>query len=80
MKQLINARRTGLGAMALVALLASLSHALPEPVRGLDYGPAAAMVERGEARLGQAGQEPVRRVRAAAMPYFSFAQSLRPRG
>jgi len=80
MKQTTLARRTTLAALGLVALLAGLAHVLPQPRSGLDYGPAAAsLVERGEARLGQASQASLRRVRAS-MPYFSFAQSLRPRG
>ncbi len=45
-----------------------------------DYEPAAAAAERGEADLGEAGERAVRQVRSSAMPYFSFAQSLRPRG
>jgi hypothetical protein len=79
MKQITNARKTSLGAACLVVALAGLAHALPDPPRALDYGPATTLMERGEA-VSHAGQASLRRVRATAMPYFSFAQSLRRRG
>ena len=86
MKRISQARRTGFLAFGLAVLagstfLSGVAGWLPDhDGRRGDYEPAVAAAERGEADLGEAGERAVRRVRASAMPYFSFAQSLRPRG
>jgi len=82
MKRIPSARRTWFVALGVAVALAALARWLPDHEgRHGDYGLAEAAAERGATEPGQAAERPVRRVRAStAMPYFSFAQSLRPRG
>ena len=75
-----NASRIGFAAMGLSALLTAAWYLPDHEGRRGDYEPAAAAAERGEADPERPATRAGRQVRSSAMPYFSFAQSLRPRG
>lgn len=71
------------GLLLLVGLMAS-----PEATRlsgGAEDGSMAVAIEggaiqAGEEAVGQVERKPRRSRQSLSMPYFSFAQSLRPRG
>ena len=75
-------RRTRLvasGAAAAVAVCA-LAWLAADAGRAGNYGPGEAALERAEAGLEAAAEQPTQRLRASlAMPYFSFAHALRSR-
>lgn len=84
MKRIPSASRAWLvatGAAVALAALAGWPPAAGRPHPG-DYGPdAAAATQARPAAEAQEARRPARRVWAStAMPYFSFAQSLRPQG
>ena len=82
MKSTLSAYRSWSMALALTIAVVGATRWLPDhDGRRGDYGLAGAAAERGDADLGTAAERPARRSRASsAMPYFSFAQSLRSRG
>ncbi|WP_037061339.1 MULTISPECIES: hypothetical protein [Pseudoxanthomonas] len=82
MKSTLSNYRTWLMALGLAVAVLGATRWLPDHAgRRGDYGLAGAVAECGATDLGAVEERSGAKARASsAMPYFSFAQSLRSRG